>query len=82
LIVCNGASIEAADLPMALRSPVSAVMPEPEIEGPLKSILGAAERQAIVQALKKNVNNRAQAARSLGIHRTGLYQKMKKYGLK
>lgn len=81
LIVCGGKRIEATDLPMALRNRTPKTTEAAEIEGPLKSVLAAAERRAIVQALKKNGNNRAQAARSLGIHRTGLYQKMKKYGL-
>ncbi|HDR13910.1 MAG TPA: PAS domain-containing protein [Desulfobacteraceae bacterium] len=40
-----------------------------------------AEVEAIVGALKKTRNNKAQAARLLGIHRTHLYKKIRKYGI-
>lgn len=41
----------------------------------------AAEKSAIEQALKYTGGNRTLAAELLGIHRTGVHQKMKKYGL-
>jgi len=40
-----------------------------------------AERRAIRKALRYTKGNRSQAAKLLGIHRTGLYQKMKQYGI-
>jgi DNA-binding NtrC family response regulator len=40
-----------------------------------------AEAQAIRQALQEAGHNKAQAARLLGIHRTLLYKKLKKYGM-
>ena len=40
-----------------------------------------AEVGVIVRALKSNDNNRAGAARDLGISRVTLYNKMKKFGL-
>jgi len=47
----------------------------------LKQVLETTERDTLAEALKISQNNRVKAARYLGIHRTGLYQKMKKYGL-
>ena len=48
---------------------------------PLKQALIVAEKQAIRQALDHCRNNRSETARRLGIHRTGLYQKIKKHHL-
>ena len=39
------------------------------------------ERRAVTRALQASGNNIAQAARALGINRTTLYRKLKKYGL-
>ncbi len=83
MIVCNGACIEPDDLPLQLR-----IAPAGRRQGPpqglssnLKQLLEDTERSAIVQTLKKTGNNRAGTAQLLGIHRTGLYQKMKKYNI-
>lgn len=45
----------------------------------IKGILAKAEEKAIREALAETGNNKAMAARQLGIHRTLLYKKMKKY---
>jgi len=47
----------------------------------LKNIQTSAEREAIRYALESTGYNKAQAANILGIHRTLLYKKMKKYNL-
>lgn len=47
----------------------------------LREEVALAERRAIRRALEITGNNRSEAARLLGIHRTGLYQKLKRYGL-
>ncbi len=47
----------------------------------LKDEVAQAERRAILRALKLSGGNRSEAARMLGIHRTGLYQKMKQYSI-
>ena len=47
----------------------------------IREVQHAAEKDAIVYALKASGYNKSQAARSLGIHRTLLYKKMKKYRL-
>jgi PAS domain S-box-containing protein len=46
---------------------------------PIREVQHHAEREAIVYALKACGYNKSQAARNLGIHRTLLYKKMKKY---
>jgi len=40
-----------------------------------------AEQEAIVQALTDNENNKTAAAKSLGIHKTTLFRKLKKYNI-
>jgi PAS domain S-box-containing protein len=47
----------------------------------LKALQAKTERANICYALKSNNNNKAKAADMLGIHRTLLYKKMKKYGI-
>lgn len=47
----------------------------------LKDIQGQAEKDAILYALETANNNKVRAAALLGIHRTLLYKKMKRYGI-
>ena len=49
--------------------------------GSLKNALTQPERQLIVQALESNSWNRQNTARALGINRTTLYKKMKRYNI-
>ena len=67
------------DLPFYLKpdDPISSKPPSPSI----REVSHRAERDAIRFALKAANNNKAEAARRLGIHRTQLYKKMKKYDL-
>jgi len=48
---------------------------------PLKDVQTRTEKEAILYALKENKNNKARAAKMLGIHRTLLYKKMNKYNI-
>ncbi len=48
---------------------------------PIRIVQEHAEKEAIVLALQGSGHNKAQAARLLGIHRTLLYKKIKKYRL-
>jgi DNA-binding NtrC family response regulator len=48
---------------------------------PLKAALANPERQIILEALESNGWNRQNTAQTLGINRTTLYKKMKKYGI-
>ena len=82
LILCDGEQVEVGHLPEAIRGKGG----EQEASGggatkSLKRIMDDTEREAISDALSRCGNNRAKAARLLNIHRTGLYQKMKKYGI-
>ena len=45
----------------------------------IKEMHARTEKEVILFALKETGNNKAQAAKMLGIHRTHLYKKMKKY---
>jgi two-component system response regulator HydG len=48
---------------------------------PLKEALAEPEKRIIIQALQVFNWNRQETARVLGVNRTTLYKKMKKYGL-
>jgi len=73
----EGDRIDACDLPFFLNRSA----PPPSAGGPwgLGEVLAEAERQALRRALEVTGNNKAKAARLLGIHRTVLYKKMAKY---
>ena len=49
--------------------------------GSLKTAMAAPERQIIIEALEANGWNRQETAKMLGINRTTLYKKMKKYDI-
>ncbi len=57
--------------------------PAMSIQAPksMRQEVAAAEKQAIEQALKFTGGNRTEAAKLLGIHRTGLQKKLKRYGI-
>jgi transcriptional regulator with PAS, ATPase and Fis domain len=81
MIVCRGDAITRADLPLEKSvAPAVPALTDGAIPS-LKQLLQETERQAILAALEHTGNNRAEAAKLLGIHRTGLYQKMKKHGI-
>jgi len=48
---------------------------------PLREAASSAEKESIARALAASGNNKARAARALGIHRTLLYKKMKKHSI-
>ncbi len=79
LSTMNGDVIDLTDLPLPRRRHPA----KPEVAGvaPIREVQADAEKSAIVAALKKTANNKARAASLLGIHRTLLYKKMKKYGV-
>jgi transcriptional regulator with PAS, ATPase and Fis domain len=47
----------------------------------IRDVQANAEKEAIKSALAQAGNNKTEAARSLGIHRTHLYKKMKRHGI-
>ena len=84
MVLCRSSTIKPDDLPPEIRE-------SPEIEEGLDTLiswekgladtLDAIEERMIRQALKKVGNVQAQAAKILGISRSNLQYKMKKYGL-
>jgi transcriptional regulator with PAS, ATPase and Fis domain len=72
-------TISRADLPFT-PAPGKGVSGRPS-KPSLKTARDEAQIAAIHQALAQSGYNKARAARLLGIHRTLLYKKMKKYGI-
>lgn len=58
-------------------------IPEPQAESAKKlaGLLGDTEKQAIYRALELSGGNKSKAAKLLGIHRSGFYQKLQKYNI-
>jgi transcriptional regulator with PAS, ATPase and Fis domain len=75
----NGKTIRSQDLPFYLLHRPSKFSDNKV--SPLKELQARAEKDSIRYALDKSGNNKASAARMLGIHRTLLYKKMRKYDL-
>jgi transcriptional regulator of acetoin/glycerol metabolism len=72
-VLSPGGLIRTEHLPAGLDS----AEPAP----PMKSGLEEFERERIVGALRRNRWNRLAAARELGIHKTTLFRKIKRYGI-
>ena len=81
VVLSKGEIVTAEDLPESLRrdDPTRNTFQIPGTGGGLKSALVAPERQIILNALESNGWNRQKTAAALGINRTTLYKKMKKY---
>jgi transcriptional regulator with PAS, ATPase and Fis domain len=71
-IVCEGASIDAEHLSLADRDDAPSLR---------STDLGVLEQQAIEQAMREVAGNKARAAQKLGISRTQLYGRLRKYEL-
>ncbi len=79
LSALEGHTIRLQDLPFYLqRCPTQEVHSH---RSSLKDVQARTEKEALRYALQAADNNKAKAARILGIHRTLLYKKMKKYDL-
>jgi DNA-binding NtrC family response regulator len=89
VLVARGAELEPADLwPEGRSAPVAATGTVAAFEGweagppeRLKRALEGPERWLLVRALEQHGGNRSAAARALGIDRTTLFNKMRKYAL-
>jgi DNA-binding NtrC family response regulator len=85
VVLCQGATIDVADLPATLqaRPPASEVAPLPSgPPGPLKEALAGPEKRIIEQALAHCGGNREQAAKLLAINRSTLFHKLRKFGIR
>jgi transcriptional regulator with PAS, ATPase and Fis domain len=75
----EGDRIRLSNLPFHLRKAPPAG--RAEARASLDTVRAAAEKEAILRALERAGENKAQASKILGIHRTLLYKKMKKHGI-
>lgn len=78
IITGKGKIIRKNDLPKRMSEEKEKYSAEGNARS-LRRTLEDAERNAIVEALRLTGSNRVKASIILGIHRTGLYQKIKKY---
>ncbi len=81
-ILTKGIEIQSRHLPSYLArkhevSPASASLPE----GEDMSVLDNVERDLIVRALERHRGRSAGAAKELGVHRSTLWRKIKRYGI-
>lgn len=83
VVLCKSDRISAVDLPEKMFSEEEhyGSFDAPLGGASLKKALSTPERQLIIQALESNGWNRQNTARALGINRTTLYKKMKKYDI-
>lgn len=75
----EGDAIRIPDLPFYVQRKLKAAVRRRSTS--LRELQSRAEREAIWTALKESDFRKARAARILGIHRTLLYKKMKKYNI-
>lgn len=84
-VVCRRGTIGKSHLPPELfeESPRSAP-PSTSREEPtnLEEVVHSTERQVIIETLEQNKYSRKATAQKLGMHKTTLYRKMKKLGIK
>ncbi|MBW2431002.1 MAG: sigma 54-interacting transcriptional regulator [Deltaproteobacteria bacterium] len=75
----EGGRIQLCDLPFYLqRTPRRSFQQD---QTSIKEVHARTEKEIILYALKEAGNNKVRAAKMLGIHRTHLYKKMKKYNI-
>jgi transcriptional regulator with PAS, ATPase and Fis domain len=79
IILCRGQHLTLEDFPDVIRDDTKADGDVVNL-GSLKEELEVAEKRIVEAALKQNNSNRHKTAAMLGINRTTLYHKMKKYG--
>ena len=84
VVLTKNTVIQPSDLPEALRSNETFIDLGGRMVAPgnnLKTALASPEKQLILEALETHGWNRQETADALGINRTTLYKKMKKYGI-
>ncbi len=80
-ILCRGHVVKPEHLPPELLEKISASGAGRKDAPVPKSPLVDAEAKTILDVLRKHNGNQLKAAAELGVHRTTLWRKMKKYGL-
>jgi DNA-binding NtrC family response regulator len=83
VVLCRHAYIDVGDLPPAVLGGADhhGEKGAPDHRRTLKGALAEPEKQVILAALRAGKGNRQATARQLGINRSTLYKKMKRYGL-
>ena len=79
-VVCNSDAINVEHLPLKLQELQKEIVPLNDSTSP-KNPLEIAEKQSLLETLQKFNGNRAKTADALGINKTTLWRKMKKYNL-
>lgn len=79
IYAAEGNSIEVHHLPFFLRNLEEESVKEHP--APLRRLREDFEKEALIHAIRISKNNKNKAARLLGIHRTAIYKKMKKFNI-
>ncbi len=79
LVLGDGPVLAPAHLPREIQSPDLAPATTLHPNAPLTLV--DAEREALIEALRRTNGNKAQAAKLLGIHRGTIYVKIRQFGL-
>jgi transcriptional regulator with PAS, ATPase and Fis domain len=83
MVVCKGETLETQDLPTEIRGTESETREKlKDLKGISRESAGIVEKRAILDALSKEGGNVTRTAKSLGISRATLQNKMKLYGLR
>jgi DNA-binding NtrC family response regulator len=84
LILADGGLISAAHLGIAAPAPPAAVSlsgPAAVSSPPVIQSLAEVEKQSILEALRRAKGNKSRAAVALGLGRTQLYTRLRRFGL-
>lgn len=81
VILTDGNIIDSHHLPNYIKRQHFSPIPIQSPINQLKKEEDNKEKEMIIQSLEESAGNKSKAADKLGIHRTTLYKKMKKYGL-
>ena len=81
LIICQGDTIQLRHLPEYLQSRPATRMHGAPAEAPLPYGLANREREKVIAMLQQHNWHRSKTARALGMDRTTLWRKIKKYGI-
>jgi PAS domain S-box-containing protein len=76
-VLCPEGEINSSHLPAYLIKEKQRLPEQSAV--PVRDVVGMTEKARIVQALKNNSYNRLAAAKELGIHKSTLFRKLKKY---
>jgi DNA-binding NtrC family response regulator len=79
LVLCDEPILRSRHLPREIQTPDLA--PSPAVRSTSPVSFADAERETLIEALRRANGNKAQAARLLGIHRATIYAKIRQFGL-